>query len=432
MEEKERYGTVAHWFGNQKLGSIKPLDDDEISENILLITEHMPDYYLLPQVGDELRYQVSKDDKNRNVATNIELLPAPKEGGMIKLTLKLWDRKQNGGYGIYGFRTQAPVFALGQFLRDPTRIPEAGDVIQGRLKKHQNDQWLITDIEIIDTLEQPRQEQDRYRNDSGYAPNDRGKNSQIEQAADDSAQAGIDNADTQKSKQKPALIFPAFTVLTGKIVRWDDEKGFGFIQSGVDSKEVFFHITAYHYRYRRPKVGEIVRFYCNRPIVDAKQQAVRVVLKEHEASLSSNQAHDLNEAHVDRVKLLLAVVLGGGYLYWVYSLSEKLAAAYGVVSLIALWYYNHDKSVAIANANRRKSGYQGRTPENTLHQIGLLGGWPGAWVARALFNHKTSKASFVRTFWLMVVLNVALTAALLILFPDNPVSVFLKNPPNIE
>ncbi len=431
MEEKERYGTVAHWFRNQKLGSIKPLDDDEISENILLITENMPDYYLLPQVGDELRYQVSKDDKNRNVATHIELLPAPKEGGMIKLTLKLWDRKQNGGYGIYGFRMQAPVFALGQFLRDPTRIPEAGDVIQGRLKKHQNDQWLMTDIEIIDTIEQPTQEQDRYRSDSGYAPQARRETRSAEQAAA-SEQEGVDNVDTPQPKKKPALLFPAFTVLTGKIVRWDDEKGFGFIQSGADGKEVFFHITAYHYRYRRPKVGEVVRFYCNRPIADAKQQAVRVVLKEHEASLSSNQAHDLNETHVDMVKLLLAVVLGGGYLYWVYSLSEKLAAVYGVVSLIALWYYNHDKSVAVANANRRKSGHQGRTPENTLHQIGLLGGWPGALIARALFNHKTSKADFIRVFWLMAWLNVALTAALLILFPDNPVSVFLKNPPNIE
>lgn len=48
-----------------------------------------------------------------------------------------------------------------------------------------------------------------------------------------------------------------------------------------------------------------------------------------------------------------------------------------------------------------------RTPEATLHNLALLGGWPGALIAQQLFRHKTSKASFRRVFWATVVLNIA-------------------------
>lgn len=42
---------------------------------------------------------------------------------------------------------------------------------------------------------------------------------------------------------------------------------------------------------------------------------------------------------------------------------------------------------------------QWRTPENTLHLLGLLGGWPGAWWAQQILRHKSSKASFRATYW---------------------------------
>lgn len=54
-----------------------------------------------------------------------------------------------------------------------------------------------------------------------------------------------------------------------------------------------------------------------------------------------------------------------------------------------------------------------RTPEAALHALELLGGWPGALVARHLFRHKTVKLSYRVVFWLCVLTNVAAIGALL-------------------
>ena len=45
--------------------------------------------------------------------------------------------------------------------------------------------------------------------------------------------------------------------------------------------------------------------------------------------------------------------------------------------------------------------------EDTLHLLGLVGGWPGALIARQLFRHKSTKQSFRTTLWVTVVLNCA-------------------------
>lgn len=75
------------------------------------------------------------------------------------------------------------------------------------------------------------------------------------------------------------------------------------------------------------------------------------------------------------------------------------------MSVLALLVYGADKSAAQRG--------QRRTPENTLHLLGLLCGWPGALVAQALFRHKSSKAAFQSLFWVTVVLNLVGVAWLL-------------------
>jgi uncharacterized membrane protein YsdA (DUF1294 family) len=74
-----------------------------------------------------------------------------------------------------------------------------------------------------------------------------------------------------------------------------------------------------------------------------------------------------------------------------------LLAAYGLFSAVAFVLYGVDKSAA--RQGRR------RTRESTLHTIALVGGWPGALVARQVFRHETVKQPFRTVFWGMVVAN---------------------------
>lgn len=72
---------------------------------------------------------------------------------------------------------------------------------------------------------------------------------------------------------------------------------------------------------------------------------------------------------------------------------------YFLMSVTAFTLYARDKIAAVKG--------EWRTPENTLHIIDLLGGWPGALLAQNRFRHKTKKVSFRSVFWVMVFLNVS-------------------------
>ena len=71
---------------------------------------------------------------------------------------------------------------------------------------------------------------------------------------------------------------------------------------------------------------------------------------------------------------------------------------YLVASIVTYMVYARDKAAA-------KNGTW-RTPEDTLHVLALLGGWPGALVAQQFVRHKSTKAQFRSVFWATVVLNV--------------------------
>ncbi|WP_026006012.1 cold shock domain-containing protein [Moritella dasanensis] len=48
--------------------------------------------------------------------------------------------------------------------------------------------------------------------------------------------------------------------MQGSIVRWNDDRGFGFISSKEIKGDVFAHISQFNKGYRRPKVGDAVLF----------------------------------------------------------------------------------------------------------------------------------------------------------------------------
>ena len=82
-----------------------------------------------------------------------------------------------------------------------------------------------------------------------------------------------------------------------------------------------------------------------------------------------------------------------------------------VMSVLCFAAYGLDKRRA-ANGSRR-------IPEQTLHILALLGGWPGALLGQRQFRHKTKKLSFLIVFWCVVVLHVAVVGTATYVFFGN-------------
>lgn len=69
-------------------------------------------------------------------------------------------------------------------------------------------------------------------------------------------------------------------------------------------------------------------------------------------------------------------------------------------SLLAFVLFGLDKRRAVRD--------KPRVSERTLHILSVLGGWPGAHMARILFRHKTLKMSFRLVFLVIVAVHLAI------------------------
>ena len=91
-----------------------------------------------------------------------------------------------------------------------------------------------------------------------------------------------------------------------------------------------------------------------------------------------------------------------------YAMNPLLAASLylgGVMamSIITFAAYGWDK--------RRAKTDGRRIPEQTLHLLAFLGGWPGAILGQRTFRHKTQKLSFRVVFWIVTLLHIAMVCA---------------------
>jgi uncharacterized membrane protein YsdA (DUF1294 family) len=76
------------------------------------------------------------------------------------------------------------------------------------------------------------------------------------------------------------------------------------------------------------------------------------------------------------------------------------------VNAAAFAYYGFDKHRA------RRNGW--RVPESVLLGFAIACGAPGSWLGQRMFNHKTSKRSFKRAFWAIVILQAVILIALIV------------------
>jgi uncharacterized membrane protein YsdA (DUF1294 family)/cold shock CspA family protein len=182
----------------------------------------------------------------------------------------------------------------------------------------------------------------------------------------------------------------------GRITRWKDEQGYGFILPSQGGEEVFAHIKAFNPRQPRPAGDELVTYELVRDANGrARAAAVAVVSGAGRRAVGGNGGPGRFPLWV--AGLFFAFV---GLSTAAGRLPPIVLGSYAVISLIAFAAYALDKSAA-------QDG-RWRTPENTLHLLALFGGWPGALVAQNRLRHKSSKTSFLVVFWMTALLNCAL------------------------
>ena len=192
-------------------------------------------------------------------------------------------------------------------------------------------------------------------------------------------------------------------LVKGRITEWNDVRGFGFISALDGGDRVFVHVSAFPSGSRRPTEGEFVSYtlgtdergrLCATEVTYAVRHAKRSMLR---TQASDSQLIAICVAAV--FFGVIALLTFFGRLWW------PVLCVYIVTSMVAFYAYKRDKEAVQVGA--------WRTKESRLIVWGLIGGWPGALIARHRYRHKTKKVAFRVGYWLSVLLNVAALAWLI-------------------
>lgn len=203
----------------------------------------------------------------------------------------------------------------------------------------------------------------------------------------------------------------------GELKMWNDDRGFGFIRVGPGQPDVFLHIGALTPGVR-PKVGDRILFSAvpqgggkgprateaavpgARPAPRRSETAPRPRPDPARPRPSHRRDGELRPLEwsptVVLVLALTVLCLVGAALFL--PVSPIPLVLYPLASLVAFILYAKDKYRAMTGA--------WRVSEGTLHLVEALGGWPGAFVAQRTMRHKTIKAEYRATFWLIVAAHV--------------------------
>lgn len=190
--------------------------------------------------------------------------------------------------------------------------------------------------------------------------------------------------------------------LKGKLIKWDNEKAFGFIVPNSGGAQVFIHKTAFKNHKRHPQINDVITFSIS------KDKQGRYCADK--ATFSGEKINQVKVKSVNKFSIYLSVVFLALIVtaFMLGYIQISLVLVYLGVNFLTFILYAYDKSKA-------KHGTW-RISESTLHFFALTGGWPGAAIAQQMLRHKSQKKEFRFLFWLTVVANLSV---LFWLIPSN-------------
>ncbi|TCB78705.1 DUF1294 domain-containing protein [Acinetobacter sp. ANC 3781] len=200
----------------------------------------------------------------------------------------------------------------------------------------------------------------------------------------------------------------------GRLVEWFDEKGYGFIQPNDTSKDrVFLHIKDFARQGPRPIVGCALeytvlldgegRFRAQQVMYLKASQTQKILPKPKNVNEQAQKLKPMQIACVGYILALAVFTIAG-------LLSGMVLLFISIINAMTYWMYAQDKEAALMGKRR--------VPEQTLHILSFLGGWPTAWLAQEKLRHKTQKQPFRKIYFCTIALNI-----LLILWLISPLNI---------
>ncbi|GHE88179.1 DUF1294 domain-containing protein [Thalassotalea profundi] len=187
--------------------------------------------------------------------------------------------------------------------------------------------------------------------------------------------------------------------LKGKLIKWDNDKAFGFIAPNGGGEHVFIHKNAFSNRNRTPNINDIITF----SITKDKQGRYCADLATYSGEkLKIRQAKNINQ-----FSIYLSIIFLSGLVF---------ALLFNIISsTVVFYYFGCSMFTYIIYAVDKAKAQRGewRTSESALHTLALIGGWPGAAVAQQTLRHKSQKKAFRSVFWLTVIINCGVLSWLL-------------------
>ena len=168
---------------------------------------------------------------------------------------------------------------------------------------------------------------------------------------------------------------------SGNLKSWNDERGFGFIEPALGGKDIFVHIKAFPAGTDRPTIGQVLTFEVELG-PNGKKRAHKV---QHQVRNRAPKTPRAETPASWSLPQLLAIPAFASL--WLYVASrwppKPIVVAVDIgLSPLAFLIDAEDKSAAIHG--------RWRPPEQTLHLLGVAGGWPGATSSSPALAHPSS------------------------------------------